>query len=739
MQTLLYLVPIFGCIVVALGRVTALRAAATEGTLVDEVRLGFLERIRYHRGAVYSLAALLLIGALTSTLSWPIELIAAAAMLGVVQVPVCYRFTTQGISLGRLLFRRWSEFSGYRSVRGGVLLVGKPGNGGFKFRSAARRDHVQKLVARRLPALKGTSASVASGGFHRLRYALVLAPALGVVLALGVTAAFADGPDDGAPTLPPLDPSGTTVGAPEDLQAVGVGGATFSVLDKDGVVDPEATAKVFPTAQEKEPFAYNLAGYVNQNRLAINFVWVLVTGYLVMFMQAGFAMVETGFCRAKSAMHVMMTNFMVYGVGMLAYWVCGFAFQFGGVGLTAPTNLGSGLLHLDKEWTLNFGTNTGWGIIGYKGFFLQPNSLDVGIAVLFLFQMVFMDTAATILTGAVAERWTWVSFLAWGVVVGGFIYPVFGNWAWGGGWLFQLVNSDIQRPYVDFAGSGVVHSVGGLCALSAAWVLGPRLGKFNSDGSPNAMPGHNLNMAAIGTFILAFGWFGFNPGSTLGASGSGNLRIGEIAVVTMLAGAAGSVTAMAYAKATLGKYDPGYMINGILAGLVAITAPSGYVSPTLAVLIGGIAGVLVCLSMVFTERKLKIDDPVGAISVHGACGLWGVLSVGLFADGTAPDWLVVSSITGEPSIRGLFFGDGRQLLAQLVGCATLIIWCCGTSFVLFSILKALGIYRSRPEDELRGLDLPEMGTHAYPLEDMPSERGLEPGTFIPRVSPAGGR
>ncbi|MEP6871738.1 MAG: ammonium transporter, partial [Anaerolineaceae bacterium] len=326
---------------------------------------------------------------------------------------------------------------------------------------------------------------------------------------------------------------------------------------------------------------------------------------------------------------------------------------------------------------------------------------------------------------------TWISFMIWGVVVGALVQPIVANWAWGGGWLFGLYKSGLERPYVDFAGSGVVHMVGGWAALAGAWVLGPRLGKYNKDGSANAMPGHNLNMAAIGTFILAFGWFGFNPGSTLGASGSGNLRIGEVAVVTMLAGAAGSVAAMAYAKATLRKYDPGYMINGILAGLVAITAPSGYVSPILAVIIGALAGVLVCVSLVFVEKTLKIDDPVGAFSVHGVCGAFGVLAVGLFADGTAPDWLVV----GHP-IKGLFFGDGRQLVAQVIGMAAIAVWSFGTSFVLFKVLMAMGVYRSKPEDELLGLDLPEMGTHAYPVEDMPSERGIEPGTFIPGVTPA---
>lgn len=527
-------------------------------------------------------------------------------------------------------------------------------------------------------------------------------------LAFGAHSAFADGPD--------VDPSGATVGAPEDLGGITVGNGQAAISADD-----------FEKAKTDEPFAYQLSGYVNQNRLAINFVWVLITGYLVMFMQAGFAMVETGFCRAKSAMHVMMTNFMVYGLGMTAYWAVGFALAFGGVGLTGPTNLGAGLLALDKEWSIG-----DYGILGYKGFFLTPGSWDVGIAVLFLFQMVFMDTAATILTGAVAERWTWISFCIWGLFVGAIVQPLVANWVWGGGLLFDLNGSGLERPYVDFAGSGAVHMVGGWAALAGAIVLGPRLGKYNNDGTSNAMPGHNLNMAAIGTFILAFGWFGFNPGSTLGASGSGNLRIGEVAVVTMLAGAAGSITAMLYAKATLGKYDPGYMINGILGGLVAITAPSGYVSAPLAMIIGGIAGVLVCVSMVWVETRLKVDDPVGAFSVHGICGLWGVLCVGLFADGTAPDFLVV----GHP-IKGLFFGDGRQLAAQLIGAVVIAAWSFLTTFALFKVLMALGIYRSKPEDELRGLDLPEMGTHAYPVEDMPSERGLEPGTFIPGHTPLG--
>jgi Amt family ammonium transporter len=724
LEGLLFLTAIVGCLVVALGRVTAVRAAHVPGLPLREVQLTFRERLAYHRGAIYSVGSLMLLGALTGYLAAPLELVVAIATLAIVRIPVRYRVTTAGVGLGRVLFRPWSEFRGYQVTNKGVSLAGKSGMGGFRFRTTGEHTAaVRKLVAAHLPVLTAAQfGSSSASGFARLRKVFMIAPVVAVVLALGATAAFADGPE--------ADPSGTTVGAPEDLGGIGIGGGQGFAVTTDGAFDAAATQKVFDDAKEKEPFAYGLAGYVNQNRLAINFVWVLVTGYLVMFMQAGFAMVETGFCRAKSAMHVMMTNFMIYGIGMLGYWAVGFALAFGGVGLTGPTNLGSGLLLLNKEASLSIG-GIDYGIFGYKGFFLAPGTLDVGIAVLFLFQMVFMDTAATILTGGVAERWTWVSFMLWGVFVGALIQPIVANWAWGGGWLFDLGASGLGRPYVDFAGSGVVHMVGGFAALAGAMVLGPRIGKYNNDGSANPMPGHNINMAAIGTFILAFGWFGFNPGSTLGASGSGNLRIGEIAVATMLAGAAGSVMAMAYAKATLGKYDPGYMINGILAGLVAITAPSGYVSPSLAVLIGGIAGVLVCISMVFVERTLKIDDPVGAFSVHGACGAFGVLAVGLFADGTAPDYLVV----GYP-IKGLFFGDGKQLIAQVIGVGAIAGWSFGTTWVLFKAMSLAGILRSKPEDELSGLDLPEMGTHAYPLEDVPSERGLEPGTYIPgRVAP----
>ena len=278
----------------------------------------------------------------------------------------------------------------------------------------------------------------------------------------------------------------------------------------------------------------DLVNMVGQNRIAINFVWTLITGYLVMFMQAGFALVETGLCRAKNANHTMMMNFMVYGFGLFAYWVMGFALQQGGC---APnTNLG-GLSPLNSEFAVNFIGGKSWGLFGQRGFFLSGTTYDVGVMVMFLFQMVFMDTAATIVTGAAAERWKFAAFAVSSMFLAAITYPLYGNWAWGGGWLSQLgTNYHLGHGYCDFAGSGVVHAVGGVSALAVSMIIGPRIGKYRRDGKPNPMPGHDITMVLLGCFILAFGWFGFNPGSTLGASGAGNLRIGSIAVNTMLAG-----------------------------------------------------------------------------------------------------------------------------------------------------------------------------------------------------------
>jgi ammonium transporter, Amt family len=464
----------------------------------------------------------------------------------------------------------------------------------------------------------------------------------------------------------------------------------------------------------------DLVNQAGQNKIAINIVWTLVTGYLVMFMQLGFALLETGLARAKNANHTMMMNIAVYGIGMLAYWLIGFALQMGGVGAIA--NLG-GTAPLSAEYALNlFGKP--FGLFGQNGFFLMHNGTnDVAVMVLFLFQMVFMDTAATIPTGAAIERWKFSAFAISSFVFAAFIYPLYANWAWGGGWLSNLgANFGLGKGYVDFAGSGVVHAVGGLSALAIAMVLGPRIGKFTRQGKPHAILAHDLVLVITGCLILAFGWFGFNPGSTLGASTSGNLRIGAIAVNTMLASAAGMMSAMLYMWTVYGKPDASMTGNGFLAGLVAITAPCAFVNPLGAVIIGLIAGVLVCVSVAFFERVMKIDDPVGAVSVHGVCGIWGVISVGLLADGKSNFAGAWNGVGG--SVTGLFYGDASQLVAQLIGVSTLIGVVFSASLILYLVVDLFVGQRTSAKSELEGLDLPEMGALAYPEFEL-THRGVE--------------
>ncbi|HVT93586.1 MAG TPA: ammonium transporter [Bryobacteraceae bacterium] len=454
----------------------------------------------------------------------------------------------------------------------------------------------------------------------------------------------------------------------------------------------------------------DMANQIGQNKIAVNFVWTLVCGFLVMFMQAGFAVVETGLCRVKNANHTMMMNFMVYGVGMLAYWLIGFAIQEGGVGAVA--NLGNSPV-LSREFVVTlFGKSFGlWGQGGY--FLTHGGAYDIFVMVLFLFQMVFMDTALTIVTGAAAERWKYAAFVVSSFVMGAFTYPLFANWAWGGGWLANLgVNFGLGHGYADFAGSGVVHAVGGVTALAVSMIIGPRIGKFTRDGKPLAMPGHDLLIVLTGCFILAFGWFGFNPGSTLGASGNGALRIGSIAANTMLAGMAGSFGAMLYMWLRYGKPDASMTGNGLLAGLVAITAPSGFVNTVSSCILGLIAGVLVCLSVEFVEKVMKVDDPVGAISVHGTNGIWGVICVGLFSDGKSNYGGSWNGVNGN--VTGLFYGDPGQLVAQLFGVATLIGFVFAFSFVVNFLIDVVVGQRSGARVELEGLDLPEMGALCYP-------------------------
>lgn len=441
---------------------------------------------------------------------------------------------------------------------------------------------------------------------------------------------------------------------------------------------------------------------------AANIVWTLVTGFLVMFMQAGFALVEAGLCRKKNAAHVMAMNFLVYSIGILGFWTIGFALQMGGVGAMATFG---GDATLSNEFAITIAGKS-FGLFGMKGFFLTFANYTPAVAAMFLFQMVFMDTTATIPTGAMAERWKFISFVLFSFVISTVIYPIYANWVWGCGWLSALgTNFGLGHGHVDFAGSSVVHMTGGVAALVGAKILGPRIGKYDKDGTAQPMPGHNIPMALLGTFILAFGWFGFNPGSTLAGT---DTRIAIVAVNTMLASASGAFGAAVYVWTRFGRPDPTWLANGMLAGMVAITAPCAFVGAPSAILIGAIAGVLVVVSAMFIERTLKIDDPVGASSVHGVCGAWGVLSLGLFSNGSYGD-----GFNGVPGkVTGLFFGDSSQFVAECIGVVVNCVYVGGmTALALFAIGKLVG-NRTSAEDEMAGLDLPEMGLLAYP-DDSP--------------------
>jgi len=485
------------------------------------------------------------------------------------------------------------------------------------------------------------------------------------------------------------DPSGVTIGSASDVV-----GATPGAPSADDIKNMAAS----------EPLAVKLADVVGHNRIAINMVWVLFCGFLVMFMQAGFALAETGFTRAKNAGHTMAMNFMVYPVGMLGFWMCGFAIMMGGSGGAASIGGGSALAN---EFTINlFGKD--FGLFGSTGFFLSGSAYDAVIFSMFLFQMVFMDTTATIPTGAMAERWTFKSFMIYGFFISMFVYPIYGNWVWGGGWLSTLgKNFGFGHGVLDFAGSSVVHMTGGVAAVAGAMVLGPRLGKFNKDGSPNAMPGHHIPMALTGCFILAFGWFGFNAGSTLAG---GDLRIGVVAVNTMLASAGGALSSALFMWFRYGKPDISMIANGFLAGLVAITAPCAFVNSVSAVGIGVIAGILLCYAVFFVERKMKLDDPVGAISVHGINGAWGMIALGLFADGTYGDGL--NGVAGP--VKGLFYGDGSQLAAQSIAVVTNIIFVFVVMYAFFKILNKITPLRVAADLEENGLDMAEVAVNAYP-------------------------
>ena len=450
-------------------------------------------------------------------------------------------------------------------------------------------------------------------------------------------------------------------------------------------IDPVAAAKA-EAAKKPVPFTQGLLDQVGDAKVAADTVWTLIAAMLVFFMNLGFAMVETGFCRAKNAVTVLAKNFIVFAVSSIAFLAVGFGLMFG-------------------DGTPFFGTQGLWFVGGadnspamgdaYKGVYSSLNWTGTPIWTKFFFQLVFAGTAATIVSGAVAERIKFGAFYIFSFLMVGIIYPVVGHWIWGGGWLAKL-------GMFDFAGSTQVHSIGGWAALVGAMMLGPRLGKYSKEGKITPIPGHNIALATLGTFVLWFGWFGFNPGSTMAPDAT---AIGRIAVTTNTAAASGAVAASIMAWIFLRKPDLTMILNGSLAGLVAITAPCAFVSVPSSLFIGLIAGALVVRAVLFFDR-VRVDDPVGAISVHLVCGVFGTLAVGLFAQDQ-----FMPNTTGN----GLFFGGGLKLfLAQLAGVVSVGIFVVVSSLIFWSIIKATIGLRVPPEEEIEGLDIGEHGILAYP-------------------------
>ena len=414
-------------------------------------------------------------------------------------------------------------------------------------------------------------------------------------------------------------------------------------------------------------------------------MWVLITAMLVFFMNLGFACVETGFTRAKNAVNILSKNFIVFAVASIAFFFLGWGLMFGN---------GNPFFGTEGLFALGGADNSPATGAAYLGAYAALGWATVPLLAKFFFQLVFAGTAATIVSGAVAERIKYFSFIIFSFILVGLIYPVIGHWIWGGGWL-------AAKGFWDFAGSTVVHSVGGWAALAGILVLGPRIGKFKADGSPNAIPGHNLGLATIGAFVLWLGWFGFNPGSTMAADIN---AISRIVVTTNMAAAAGILTSTLISWLLIGKPDLGMTINGCLAGLVAVTAPCAYISPMSSLIIGGIAGVLVVLAVMMFDR-LRLDDPVGALSVHLVNGVFGTLAVGLFAQDS-----FMPGTTGN----GLLFGGGLKLLTtQLIGVITVAAFTLTAALLAWAAIKAvLGLRVSR-EEEVRGLDIGEHGMEAY--------------------------
>ncbi len=560
-------------------------------------------------------------------------------------------------------------------------------------------------------------------------------PAAAAPAAAEAAPAKADAPPADAAAPAPIDPkafppyfTGTSPEPEKPLwpDPTGANSGYWVTPSPGPIGDGDPKAKTVPELYDR--IAHNL--------FSINFVWTLIAGFLVMFMQAGFALVEAGLGRAKNASHTMAMNFMIYPLGCFAFWAYGFAFGWGNW-FNGPVadgwyaSLGPGLSVLGEGLGIGVADPNApnvftYGLLGTKGFFLHGVD-DVGVMALFFFMMVFMDTTATIPTGTMAERWAWKNFVLYGFWVA-LPYCIYANWVWGGGWLAQAgKNWGLGHGAVDFAGSGVVHAMGGIIALAGGLCIGPRIGKY-VNGKPHAFPGHNIPMVVLGTFILAFGWFGFNPGSTLAGT---DLRISFVVVNTMLASVTAALGCMFYMMAKGLKPDTSMLCNGMLAGLVAITAPCAFVDSWAAGVIGAIAGVLVVESVFFWDRA-GVDDVVGAISVHGVNGIWGLISVGLFANGqygaggALPDGTFGAGWNGVPAradiiakygvdgVRGLFFGDPSQLTAQLLDSAVVIVFGFAMAYVWFKFSNLITPLRVSKEVELEGLDGPEMGCIGYP-------------------------
>ncbi len=418
--------------------------------------------------------------------------------------------------------------------------------------------------------------------------------------------------------------------------------------------------------------------------------WVLITGMLVFFMNLGFACVESGMCREKNCVNILSKNFVVFAVSSIGFWLLGWGMMFGG---------GSDYIGTQGLWAVSGADNSPATLDAYQGDYGSLNWTGVPLWAKFFFQLVFCGTAATIVSGAVAERIKYLSFIVFSFVMAIAIYPVVGHWVWGGGWLQQM-------GFLDFAGSTQVHSIGGWAALVGVIILGPRIGKYSATGKVVAIPGHNMSLATIGCLVLWFGWFGFNPGSTMAADPA---AISEILVTTNSAAAAATLSATLVAWLLLGKPDIGMTLNGCLAGLVAITAPCAFVSVNVAVIIGLIAGALVVFGVLFFDR-IKCDDPVGATSVHLLNGVFGTICVGLFA---TPDRI---SRAGNPAAKaGLFYGGGaEQLMTQITGVVACAVYVVVLAAIAWTVLKLTMGIRVSPEEEREGLDVGEHGNSAYP-------------------------